>query len=182
MFCKFFFILLICFKIYFNEPKNSDNVEDRAESIRELNIPCSKNFREKSFTKLMDELIKRTSASRQKRLSQLLHEQRLGDSTPSPFSEKSSMFSWRGKLRESSTPYFSPACSNGISRQWGGAYKKKLASMENNMADLISQAAVSILSMQTPERTTSLDRILEGVRKLEVRKASKESCLKKKEK
>ena len=37
--------------------------------------------KEKPFSKLRDELIKRTSTSQQKKLSQLLHEERLGNST-----------------------------------------------------------------------------------------------------
>ena len=57
----------------------------------------------------------------------------------------------------------------------------KLVTLADNIADLASQSAASILSMQTPERASFSDSTLERIKKLEVRMASVESHLDKKE-
>ena len=51
---------------------------------------------------------------------------------------------------------------------------KKLASMADNMTELISLSTVLILSVETPKKASSLDRIIEGIKDLEVRMTSVE--------
>ena len=61
------------------------------------------------------------------------------------------------------------------------AHIKKLTTMTDNMADLVSHSMALIMSVQTSVRPRLLDRILEGIKELEAQMASVESRVDKRE-
>ena len=117
--------------------------------------------KEKPYTKLRDKLIKRTSTSQQKKLSQLLHEERLGDGMPSQNLRKLQRLAAEGQKDEL-------ICHTFLERH--------LANIADNIADLTSHSIIVILNVRTPELADSMDKIL-GLRKLEVRTTQVEKQL-----
>ena len=117
-------------------------------------------------------------SSQLKRLCQLLYEERLGYSTLLQFLRRLQYLAEEGNLEDLvyhiflqclPAKYFNILVAEGE--------EVPIEKLADDMADLVSQSTALILSMQTPERVTSLDRILEGIKELEVRMSSvRELC------
>ncbi|CAE1171431.1 unnamed protein product [Acanthosepion pharaonis] len=103
--------------------------------------------KDKPYYKLKEELVRRTSMSRQKKLSQLLHEEQLGDSKPSIELEK-----------------HLPSVYHAVLVAVGeDAPVEKLAKIADNVADLTSRCTAPVSAVQTQE-PDPLARLLEGQR------------------
>ena len=137
--------------------------------------------KEKLYTRLKDELIKRTLTSQQKKLSQLLHEETLGDSTPLQFLRRLQQLAGEnhedGLIHHIFLERLPAEYRNILAAVAPEALIEKLTNIADNIADLNSLSTASISNVRTSELTDSVDKILEGLRKLEGRMAQVEGNL-----
>ena len=114
-------------------------------------------------------------------LSQLLHEETLGDSTPPQFLHRLQQLA--GENHEDRLIHYIflehlPAeYHNFLAAVDLEAPIEKLANIADNIAHLTLHSTASISKVQTSELADSLDKFLEGFRRLEVCMVQVEGCL-----
>ncbi|CAE1258975.1 unnamed protein product [Acanthosepion pharaonis] len=150
-----------------------------AVQVREIIISPPKD---KPYYKLKEELVRRTSVSRQKKLSQLLHEEQLGDSKPSQFLRRLQHLAGEsnedGIIRHIFLQRFPPVYHAVLAAVGEDAPVEKLAEIADNVADLTSGCTAPVSAVQTQE-PDPLARLLEGQRRLEARMEDLERRLQK---
>ncbi|CAE1264217.1 unnamed protein product [Acanthosepion pharaonis] len=142
---------------------------EAVQAVREIIISPPKD---KPYYKLKEELVRRTSVSRQKKLSQLLHEEQLGDSKPSQFLRRLQHLAGEsnedGIIRHIFLQRLPPAYHAVLAAVGEDAPVEKLAEIADNVADLTSGCTAPVSAVQTQE-PDPLARLLEGQRRLEAR-------------
>ncbi|CAE1267091.1 unnamed protein product [Acanthosepion pharaonis] len=134
------------------------------------------------YYKLKEELVRRTSMSRQKKLSQLLHEEQLGDIKTSQFLRRLQHLAGEGNedgimrhifLQRLPSDYHAVLAAVGED-----APVEKLTKIADNVGDLTSGCTAPVFAVQTQE-PDPLARLLEGQRRLEARMEDLERRLQK---
>ncbi|CAE1275403.1 unnamed protein product [Acanthosepion pharaonis] len=132
--------------------------------------------KDKPYYKLKEELIRRTSMSRQKKLSQLLHEEQLGDSKPSQFLRRLQHLAGEsnedGIICHIFLQRLPPAYHAVLAAVGEDAPVEKLAEIADNVADLTSGCTAPVSAVQTQE-PDPLARLLEGQRREKPRLATR---------
>lgn len=120
--------------------------------------------------------------SRQKKLSQLLHEEQLGDSKPSQFLRRLQHLAGEsnedGIIRHIFLQRLPPAYHAVLAAVGEDAPVEKLAEIADNVADLTSGCTAPVSAVQTQE-ADPLAKLLEGQRRLEARMEDLERRLQK---
>lgn len=152
---------------------------EAVQEVREIIICPPKD---KPYYKLKEELVRRTSMSRQKKLSQLLHEEQLGDSKPSQFLRRLQHLAGEsnedGIIRHIFLQRLPPAYHAVLAAVGEDAPVEKLAEIADNVADLTSGCTAPVSAVQTQE-ADPLAKLLEGQRRLEARMEDLERRLQK---
>ncbi|CAE1140783.1 unnamed protein product [Acanthosepion pharaonis] len=152
---------------------------EAVQEVREIIISPPKD---KPYYKLKEELVRRTSMSRQKKLSQLLHEEQLGDIKPSQFLRRLQHLAGEsnedGIIRHIFLQRLPPAYHAVLAAVGEDAPVEKLAEIADNVADLTSGCTAPVSAVQTQE-PDPLARLLEGQRRLEARMEDLERRLQK---
>ena len=111
-------------------------------------------------------------SQQKKKLSQLPHEERLGDSTPSKFLRRLQRLAGEDKEDGLIRHIFFqrlPAEYHNILAALGAETPiEKFPNIADNIADLTSHSTVASSNERTPELADSMDKILQGLRKLDV--------------
>ncbi|CAE1313408.1 unnamed protein product [Acanthosepion pharaonis] len=142
---------------------------EAVQEVREIIISPPKD---KPYYKLKEELVWRTSMSRQKKLSQLLHEEQLGDSKSSQFLHHLQHLAGEGNedgiIRHIFLQHLPSAYHAVLATVGKDASVEKLAKIVDNVADLTSGCTAPVSAIQT-EEPDPLARLLEAQRRLEAR-------------
>ncbi|CAE1296072.1 unnamed protein product [Acanthosepion pharaonis] len=152
---------------------------EAVQEVREIIISPPKD---KPYYKLKEELVRRTSMSRQKKLSHLLHEEQLGDSKPSQFLRRLQHLAGEsnedGIIRHIFLQRLPSAYHAVLAAVGEDAPVEKLAEIADNIADLTSGCTAPVSAVQTQE-PDPLAKLLEGQRRLEAKMEDLERRLQK---
>ena len=119
--------------------------------------------KERPYIRLRNELVKRTSTSQQKKLSQLVHEETLEDSTLSQFPRRLQQLAGEshedGLIHHIFPERLPTEYRNVLVAVSPEVPVEKLANLADNIADLTSHSTASTSNVRTSELVDSMDKV-----------------------